>query len=218
MRNRFLQDRASKRYNSRGMRISDRAMDGRNPYGSRGGYVVSSRMRGRDREMVDRNYYPEYSNRYNSSYDRPSTYSNYNYGSEHYGEHSRPMDYEMYAYGVGSMRPSYEMDYASEDMDKEYHEKLEHWIKKLKQKDRFGLPKEEVIRKAKEMGVRFEKFEEIEFYAIYLMMVSDYKQLANDPHMYLALTKDWLEDDDVEMKGSEKVCAYLYSIVLGEDE
>lgn len=233
MKNRYLQDRASRRYNSRGMRMSDKAMDGRNPYGSRGGYVMSTRRgRGRDRAMDDRNYYPEYDSRGNSGYDRGQYDSDYHYGSQHYGEHNRPMDYEMYAYGVGGMRPmfdydmrgrkdygmDYGMDYASEDMDKEYHEKLEHWIKKLKQKDRFGLPKEEVIRKAKEMGVRFEKFEELEFYAIYLMMVSDYKQLANDPHMYLALTKDWLEDDDVEMKGSEKVCAYLYSIVLGEDE
>jgi hypothetical protein len=50
------------------------------------------------------------------------------------------------------------------------------------------------------------------------MMVSDYKHIGNDPHIYLAMAKDWLMDDDVKMRGSDKVCAYLYTIVLGEDE
>ena len=34
----------------------------------------------------------------------------------------------------------------------------------------------------------------------------------------LRTAKEWLEDDDVEMKGSDKLCAYLYTIVLGEEE
>ena len=49
-------------------------------------------------------------------------------------------------------------------------------------------------------------------------MVSDFKHVANDPHHYLAMAKEWLMDDDVELTGSDKVCAYLYTIVLGETE
>ena len=40
--NRYLMDRASRR---------NMSQDGRNPYGSRGGYVMSRRGRGRDRAM-----------------------------------------------------------------------------------------------------------------------------------------------------------------------
>lgn len=231
MRNRYLSDRASRRM---GM-----SRDGRNPYGSRGGYVVSSRGRGRDRgdmrgsmrgndRGMDYNYsMPEYDSRYDyrgNSYDRGS---DYHMGSEYHREYSRPMQYELY--GVGGMRPrmDYNYDYGydyrggrdyGEDMEKEYEEKLHKWIEKLKKHDRFGWNKEQVIQQAKSMGVKFEKYDELEFYATYLMMISDYPKQANEPHSYLAMAKSFLEDEDAELKGSEKLCAYLYTIVLGEDE
>lgn len=189
--NRYLQDRA--------MRRSGR--DERNPYGSRGGYVRDSRRgRGYDRNMDYEHDYAESSRgdyrRYDRRYDDEAYDRNYEYDREYH----RPMDY------------------ASTDMDKEYEEKLHEWIKKLKKKDRFASSKDDIIRKAKSMDVKFDKFTEDEFYAVYLMMVSDYKMVANDPHHYLAMAKEWLMDDDVEMTGSDKVCAYLYSIVLGETE
>lgn len=132
------------------------------------------------------------------------------------------------------MRRDYEMDEARrrrrdymeydephrymEDYDhikKEYEEDLEHWAHKLKHKDRFNLPKHEVINKAKTMGAKFHEYSEEEFYAVYLMMVSDYS-IANEPHTYLAMAKQFLEDDDIPMSGSEKVCKYLYEIVLND--
>ena len=108
------------------------------------------------------------------------------------------------------------MDYADYDhVKKEYEEDLEHWTHKLKHKDRFNLPKHEVINKAKTMGAKFHEYSEEEFYAVYLMMVSDYS-IANEPHTYLAMAKQFLEDDDIPMSGSEKVCKYLYEIVLND--
>ena len=203
MANKYLRDRAMRRGGRR-----DR-MDGRNPYGSRGGYVrdrtdmesdmARGRRYGRDRAMDERydsteygrSDYRRYDRRYNDeAYDR-----DYEYDREHYGR-----------------------DYAEEDMDKEYEEKLHEWIKKLKKKDRFSTSKDDIIRKAVSMDVKFDRFSEDEFYAVYLMMVSDYKHVANDPHHYLAMAKEWLMDDDVELTGSDKVCAYLYTIVLGETE
>lgn len=231
MNNRYLQDKA----NRRSMR------DGRNPYGSRGGYVSSRKgrrgrdranynydmnmdnrgndYRGYDRNMDYGNDYAKYDSRYDSRYDREYRNQDGHYPNERYREYYRPMDYEMY--GIGGIRPMYHdgmYDYAKEDMEKEYKEDLHEWIEKLKKKDRFGLTKDQVVDKGKQMGVRYDKFNEMEFYAVYLMLVSDFKQVSNDPHYYLALAKEWLEDDDVEMKGSDKVCAYLYSIVLGEEE
>jgi hypothetical protein len=195
MANKYLRDRAMRRSGRR-----DR-MDGRNPYGSRGGYVRDSRRgRGYDRAMDERYDYAERSRGDYRGYDRYNGYDeaydrDYEYDREHYGR-----------------------DYAEEEMDKEYEEKLHEWIKKLKKKDRFASSKEDIIRKAKSMDVKFDEFTEDEFYAVYLMMVSDYKHVANDPHHYLAMAKEWLMDDDVEMRGSDKVCAYLYTIVLGENE
>jgi hypothetical protein len=68
------------------------------------------------------------------------------------------------------------------------------------------------------MGVSFEHFDELEFYAIYLAMVTDYPKVANEPRFYVSLAKDFFDDDDTAKRYSEKVCAYLYYIVLGESE
>lgn len=122
-------------------------------------------------------------------------------------------DYNDYARGRG--RRDYN-DYSMDKMDKEYQEDLEYWIDKLKQKDRIGLSKRQVLDHAKQMGVKFENFDEMEFYAVYLMQVSDYTSLGTEPKTYIRLAKEWIEDDDVKRKYSNKVCAYLYDIVLGE--
>ena len=210
--NRYLRDRAM------------RGRDMRNPYGSRGGYV-SSRRSGRDRAMDYGHDYPEHDYRYDSRYDRGRMDYRYDRDVEYPREHNRPMEYEMY--GVGGMRPlssdyrggrrmDYGYDYASEDMEKEYKEDLHEWIEKLKKKDRFGLSKEMVVQKAKEMGVKFNEIDEMEYYAMYLAMVTDYQGISNDPHLYLAMAKDFIFDDDVNVSPSEKVCIYLYKIVKGE--
>lgn len=123
------------------------------------------------------------------------------------------------SYGVGHY--IYEQPYtpyldhakSKEDL-KEYEEDLKDWILDLKEKDHFKLPEHEVIEKAKEMGVKFHEFSELEYYAVYLMMVSDYPQTAHDPHIALIMAKEFLMDDDLEISPSEKVCKYLYEIVL----
>lgn len=223
--NRYLQDRAMRR--GRYMR------DGRNPYGSRGGYVTSRRGgRGSDYAMDNRNFNSEYDSRYDGRGDYNYRSSDGHYPMERYGEHHRPMQYEIY--GVGGMRPredyrsgdygmrdyGYDMndyDYASED--KEYREDLKEWCKKLKKHDKFGMPKEDIISQARQMGVKFDKFDEEEFLTTYYMMMSDYKMdMLNSPQAYMILAKQWLDDEDSELKGSEKLCAYLYEIVKGGEE
>lgn len=195
MRNRYLSDRAYRR--------SRMSRDERNPYGSRGGYVSS-------RRMIDRGM-PEYDSRYDYR------------GSEYPREHSRPMQYELY--GVGGMRPRMDYDYGydygydyAKESEKEYEKYLHEWVEKLKKYDRFGWSKEQVIQQAKDMGVKFSDYDEMEFYATYIMLMSDFKKIGNDPYIYLSMAKEFLEDDDAKLKGSEKLCAYLYTIVLGEEE
>lgn len=209
LKNRYLMDRTMRR----GMN------DGRR-YG-----------RGRDRAMDYEHDYPKRDSRYDDRGMSDYRGQDYHRGYEQYGESHRPMEYEMY--GVGGFRPRMndyargrrrndyndygydERDYA--EMDKEYKKDLHEWIEKLKKKDRFGLTMDMVTKKAKEMGVKFEEIDELEYYAIYLAMVTDYSGISNDPHLYLAMAKDFIFDDDVEVSPSEKVCIYLYQIVLGEE-
>lgn len=228
-------------------RYLSRRMDSRmrNPYGSKGGYVSSRRRgRGRDRAMDNDYNYSERDSRYDSRMDSNYRMEDSHYGMERYGEYRRPMDYEMYGYAIGGMRPindyarggnrgrgnerysdmrdyrDYGYDYASGDMEKEWEEEMEKWCKELKKHDKFGnMPKEEIIHQARQMGARFDDYNEKEFLTTYYMMMSDYKMdMLNSPQAYMILAKDFLEDKDSELKGSEKLCAYYYEVVKGGEE
>lgn len=248
--NRYLEDRASRRSMMR---------DGRNPYGSRGGYVSSRRSRrGRDRAMDGRNDYTEYDSGYDSGYNSRDRGQDYHYPMEHYGEHHRPMGYEMY--GVGGIMPmndynydmndygydmargnrgtrgrgrrrdygydmndyGYEYDYDMRDYeheDKKWKEHLKKWCEDLKRHDRFNMPKDQVLHSAKQMGVKFEHYNEEEFMTTYYMIISDYdNQLIPSPQEAILFAKEWLEDKDSKLKGSEKLCAYYYEVVKGGEE
>lgn len=219
--NRYLRDRASRRGMSQ--------RDGRNPYGSRGGYVTS-RRRGRDNRMPDREMdmeydYAKYDSRYDSRYNSDRRGQDGHYPYQQYGERNRPMEYEMYGYGVGGIKPmdynydyGYDYDYADEDMEKEWKEHLKKWQEELKRYDRFNMPKDQVIQNAKQMGVEFDKYNEEEFLTTYYMVMSDYPSIANEPHTYISLAKDWLEDEDSKLKGSDKLCAYYYEVIKGGEE
>ena len=194
MANRYLQDRAMRRGSMR---------DGRNPYGSR-------------RSRRDRNDYDYDMPRDGRDYDMAQNVSYPMYGIGGYRPYEGDMaDYD-YARRSGRGRDYY--DYASDDMDDEWKEHLKKWSEKLKKKDRFNMPKDQVLQNAKQMGVKFEDYNEEEFLTTYYMVLSDYPKIANEPHTYLALAKDWLEDKDTALKGSEKLCAYYYEIVKGGEE
>ena len=219
----------------------DRNMDGRNPYGSKGGYIdhnYQDNRRGRDYAMGGMDHSSEFDNR--RDYNNGSDYrGDYHMGNQYGGQY--PGSMQFYGYGVGQMpmggndyahhgysggHDNYgrrnSMDYADYNdyamEEKDYKKKLHEWTEKLKSKDRFGVPKEQVLKQAENMGVKFDHFTPEEFYAVYLMMISDYKKVANDYNMYISLAKEWLEDDDVKHKGGDKLCAYLYYIVLGEEK
>ena len=235
---RYMQDRASRR--------NSMMRDGRNPYGSKGGYVTSrrgmdramdmnydmarsGRNRGYDRTMDMEYDYTKYNGEYDSRYGRERRNQDGHYPYERYGEHNRPMDFEMYGYGIGGFRPmdyarnnrgrDYGIyDYSSDDMEKEWKEDLHEWTEKLKKHDRFNVPKDQLIHKARQMGVPFDSYSEDEFITVYYMVMSDYPQIANEPHSYLALAKDWLHDKDSKLQGADKLCAYYYEVVEGGEK
>lgn len=145
---------------------------------------------------IDRRYLQE--PRYNEDF---------RYEDRNYRPYQEPRVYNDYS-GYRNDRE----DYGEE----EYKREIRKLTDRLKQRDRFNLPKSEVISKARKMNVNFDNYDEDEFYLVYLMQVTDYPNIAQDPHAYISMAKDWLEDDDVMRKGCEKLCAYIYEIVLGE--
>lgn len=119
-------------------------------------------------------------------------------------------------FGKESYYPMY--DYGSPYLTER---ELEDWSKRLlysideKYKDIFK--KEHIIKEAEETGIHFDQFTKDEFYVTVLMMYTDYcKTLGNaNFDVYLKLAKDWLVDDDIAVKGGEKLAAYHDKIVQG---
>jgi hypothetical protein len=89
---------------------------------------------------------------------------------------------------------------------------------KLDPKDKEMFTKEKVMKKAESMGIPFEDFSEEELYLTTLMMYTDYNKTLGSANLdiYMKLAKDWLMDDDVEVKGSEKLAKYYDEIVMGD--
>ena len=124
-------------------------------------------------------------------------------------------EHEMYEPKHRYSHRDYEYDYDNYVED-DYHEDLEHWIETMKHMDRFKIPYDKIIEQAHNMGVKFHNYSEMEFYAAYLAAVTDYKTVSGEYSMYLKMARDFLEDEDAKLKGSDKLCAYMYTIVLDE--
>ena len=226
--------------------------DGRNPYGSEGGYVVSRRARG-DRRM-GRDYANDYPNRYSDSenqrlnsqreedYARGRGYdghyepieimgrfNGYYGGAEDYARGMREQDYNYgrdynYARGrdYGYMPyPPYMMDYASQGGEYLSDRDLQMWadklMKKVEDKDKQFLSRENIRKRADEMGIKFEKYSFEEFYVVVLMKYTDHCKTLGTANMdiYLKLAKDFFEDDDTNVRYGEKLAAYYDYIVQG---
>lgn len=194
-KNRYLEDLAMYRNKSREKRRRDRAMD----YGY--GYPE------RDSRYSDRTSSDYRTSDYHMGYEQPR--ESYRYSAPR----SRVVGYSRYDYAEDYPRYD-ERDYA--EVDREYKEDLEAWKNKLKKHDKFRLLPNDIINKAKQMGVKFDKYNELEFETVYYMLISDHPTISTEPHRYLAMAKEWLEDDDIAVSPSEKLCYYYYDIVKGE--
>lgn len=215
------------------MRRMSQMRDGRNPYGSRGGYVTSRDPRRRDRmgRMEDYNYSrgedyargrdyeyegPEYPNR-DMAMRRDGHYYPFEItGKMGYEEEMFDPYYQdmMHDYARGSGR-----DYAGAEMlsNRELMDWSQKLMKDVEEKDKAFFKYENIEKKAKDMGIQFDKFTFDEFYLVCLMMYTDYCKTLGTANMdiYLKLSKDWLQDQDSELKNSEKLYAYYYYVVMG---
>lgn len=215
-------------------RIMDYLMsrDGRNPYGSRGGYITSRdprdrrmhRMGMRDRAMMGGEDYNHEEMGY--EYNRPEMRDGHYEPIEimgrfkgYYGDD----DYARMGYrGRGRMDYNYGRDYgygydyAGGMLD---DEDVEYWTEKMKRevedKDKQFFTRENIRQKADQMGIKFDKFSLEEFMATVLMMYTDFCKTLGTANMdlYFRLAKDWLEDDDVAVKYGAKLATYYDTIV-----
>lgn len=215
------------------MAQSRRSGDGRNPYGSRGGYVSSRRPRGRDRDMDD---YGMPKGDYRRGGMPPMRdYADYDMRgdmrSRDYGDYNRDYaDYEMHDMR-GRDYGDYGMDYAGRDYgEMEYgkmsHKDIEKWKKNMKNQDgTMGehFKKEQVMQAARQIGVNPEEYGEHIFPLVMNMMYSDYCAVAKKfgldrPDFYAELAKAFLNDKDFGGEPEEKVWLYYQCIAAPEQE
>lgn len=191
-----------------------RMRDGRNPYGSRGGYVRSDRtMR---REDYARGRYGMDSNYDGRRYDDGNDYANYD--EPEYDMASR--DYERgrqsrrdygYGYGVGMFDYDTE-DWGSEEKMRLTSKDIKKWEKHMENADGTTgkhFETDQVRQVAQQLGIRFEEYSPELLTAITNMMYSDYCKLhGNDIMSYVKMARAFLDDDDFDGTPEEK--AYLY--------
>lgn len=139
------------------------------------------------------------------------------YGSR--GGRGRSMDYG-YDYGY-DYRRDYGMDYGEGSSmldEEELNEWLEELMEDFDNREKQMFKEEKIMQRAKEMGIKFDHFTPKEYLVTAVMLYKDYKKtlgMAN-VDIYLKLAKDWLMDDDVEMKHGEKLAAYYDNVVMAD--
>lgn len=226
------------RYN-RGGRGRDSAEMDYNRGGNRGDYRGMPQMHSNDYAMGDRAYDSNSRNRYTprgfdsrsgADYERSNpafAEPDYTRGGDramrdrefdgHYGYPVYPFEI---AGRVGREYPMFDHRMSGGTQYLTEHE-LKDWAKRLlsevDEKDKSMLEKEAVLSKVEALGIEFEKFTKEEFYVVVLMMYTDFCKTLGTANfdIYLKLAKDWLCDDDIALRYSEKLAAYHDTIVKG---
>lgn len=131
----------------------------------------------------------------------------------------------------------YEEDYGYEGEDYGYdgHEKImlskkdmQEWKHKLQNADgSFGehFDMQKIMMAAEKMGIDFEEYTEKELVMTANMLYSDYCEALKsvvpkekEDVIYTKLAKAFLEDDDFDGEGSEKLALYYWAIVSEDEE
>lgn len=183
-------------------------------------YAMGSRRMSRDREHYSRigdMSYPRYEDeayRRDSQYDREYDRNyDYRYGDIDYRgrrDYRRGRDYR-YDYGY---------DYADGLDDEELMEWSKELLEGVEPQMKQHFTKEAFERKVKDMGISYDKYDFSELYTTTLMLYDDYKKTLGTGSIdtYIRLAKDWLEDEDAELKYGEKLATYYDEIVCAEEQ
>lgn len=197
--------------------------DGRNPYGSRGGYVRSDRRSDYEDDYAmrgnrDRRYYEDDYSR-NGIIDREMDYARRNSNEDYATYNDSRMRYRDYEDDY--MR--YRNDYGKPKMFS--HKDIETWKSMMKNEDGtrgVHFREEQVKRACEQAGIDCEEFGEDVFCLAMNMMYSDYCKVAKKygvdrPEYYADLAKAFLRDKDFDGKPEEKLYLYYKAIVEQDD-
>ena len=175
-------------------RGEDMRRDGRNPYGSRGGYVTNRRPR-RDRAYNDRG---SYEGTFRGTNDRTA-----------YDDRYRDMR-DMGEYG----------DYAAQRVLTP--EELNEWkmdlIDQLDSSAKGMFSEDMILNKARQMGMQVTDYTEEELVVTTLMLYTDYCSVCGkgNPEKYIKMADAFLMDQDAAVYGGEKLAMYHDCIVKGD--
>ena len=140
-------------------------------------------------------------------------YRNYDMRRGGVRDYGYPM-YDRYDYGYDDYG-----DYGETLSEKE----LDHWCEKLKKhlddQEKQMFHKDIISQKAKQMGMQMHGFGEKELEVATLIAYTDYKDvIGRNVDTAIRLGYDWLKDDDVAVKGAEKLAVYYDEIVMGGED
>lgn len=178
-----------------------------------------------DMRGMDGHHYPQSQGSTYYPIQAMGTFEGY-YGmpNQDHARRDRGMDY---GYPMGMPYPHYPpMDYGYPygDFGETLSEKeLEHWkhklMSQLDEQEKQMFSKEMISQKAKQMNLTMHGFGEKELELATIMVYTDYKRtIGKNPDMAIKLAYDWLTDEDVAVKGAEKLAVYYDCIVEGEDD
>lgn len=219
---RFVEDMLRSRYGG--------GRDGRNPYGSRGGYVTSRSPRRGDRGMPPMDYgreYPDYGGDYGYDYGYDD-YNGYDYADYNYETDGRRGVRGTGRYGIGGSRyygRDRGMDYGEMQYGKLTREDMEKWKHSLENADGSRgehFKKEQLEPAVRQMNIDIERMGGMDVFCMAVnMMYADYCGVARKFGVdrldyYVELAKAFLEDKDFAGKSEEKLWLY-YKCIASDD-
>ena len=146
------------------------------------------------------------------------------YGYPMYDMRGRGGDMGYRNYDMRGRDYGYDYGYPMGDYGETLSEKeLDHWCEKLKKhlddQEKQMFHKDIIAQKAKQIGMQMHGFGEKELEVATLMAYTDYKDvIGRNVDTAIRLGYDWLKDDDVAVKGAEKLATYYFCIVEGEED
>lgn len=156
----------------------------------------------------------------------------------HAGEYAyKPVEAMGYFKGYHNVDANqYSQDYRGYDMRdmRDYtgygesltQEDITEWkedlLKEVDEKGKQFFEVYSISQRAKQLGIKPQKYTEEELALVALIMYTDYcktieRYIGQNMDVYIDLAKDWLTDEDSALKGSERLAAYYDCIILGED-
>lgn len=139
-------------------------------------------------------------------------------GRRYYGRRRDRASYDGNDYGDYD-----DYDYAHEDMLKLTKSDMEEWKSMLENADgthgeHFSMP--QIKQAAQALGLQMRDYDEKDLCMTVNMLYSDYCNTLRqfipkdkEAMVYTKLAKDFLEDSDASVQGSEKLAAYFYTMV-----